>query len=837
MAGLQLTPTEIRALPEHELAQLLSKLRQLDQKLQSELDSDQHASNHAHQQQQQQQQASEFIAATRKQIDAFDAGMRASERRMRARRHAISLLQQPIVPRGVSDYDGWLSLYTQPLMNVSSIPPPASTDLKDTPVDNLIQRLEKLSALDIVEVNNVPTDHPPNPLPDETEDSKIPRFGTRIGRLGEYGHEIRPIRNLPPSRERFSTLAHKKVLRAPLQDQEVLHFEGRNGPGARWPNWVWTAPRRSVHEEEKEMDEEGQGKNGAQTQTKKKKKPAKRKVAFLDAKRFEPDVGYRPRYLDGDTAVEDDRYGQANAGSGLPGEEDEPIELPAADVFMAPAEVEPLPESDLLVPNPPPQFPYTILVDILRDFMLKNQGVAMAFGFLGQKMSDRGFNYKQKLGFKTMKEMVSTARSSIGFGWTNAADSNASWIWLWDLDKPYRAPSCTTKQWEAFRASREGWEPPGLKQGMINVMRGGVGLIPAKIRTNPAFWAAVKRGEVEPPPPRANTAAPAPARRPGFDHMQWINNSHRRDEVFAASVGPSLTTTNRTPLGNPRREAALSAPPARAPSPSNWRGVEDFEQFEQSDAPALLSSNWIEFGARKREPSGGLRAGSPRAAGSEVVSAEGSSRDHEGGQVGPVEGATSSTGDGEADEVPVKDEDDEEDGQVVLEEAGTTSRFPKFARAGSPDYRASTATVTTEVVPMSIDMETRPPATILNDLDRTSALVRPVKREPGLDDYLRSEPEVALQFRVKPEPMDEDDGDVPRLVTLPGQARGKGKKRALDEVSQGCGGSGLDDATPRPGPTEEKGRLAAADDDDGRHARRPHSVPRAETGTGPGRRA
>ncbi|KAE8198653.1 hypothetical protein CF335_g4338 [Tilletia laevis] len=70
-------------------------------------------------------------------------------------------------------------------------------------------------------------------------------------------------------------------------------------------------------------------------------------------------------------------------------------DLSATNVSMVPAEIEALPESKVLVSNPPPNYEYTIITEVLSDFMRHNQGVAMAFDLLGQKMAERGFNCKR----------------------------------------------------------------------------------------------------------------------------------------------------------------------------------------------------------------------------------------------------------------------------------------------------------------------------------------------------------------------------------------------------------------------------------------------------------
>ncbi|CAD6886823.1 unnamed protein product [Tilletia caries] len=324
----------------------------------------------------------------------------------------------------------------------------------------------------IVEVNNVPTDHQPNP---RTED-------VRIGRLDGVGHETRLVRYLPPSRERICTLRHKKILRAPSQDMKELHPQAEGL--AQWPNSFWTAPSASIRDEAEEKEFEGRGQgsssNRAHTQTKKKSPSAKRTVAFLDAKRFEPDVGYRP--------VEGDHKNEGSAWAAGPSN------YRQTNVSMVPAEIEALPESEVLVSTPPPNCEYTIIAEVLSDYMRHNQGMAIAFRLLGQKMADRDFDCKRDVGIVKMKYMLIKARSHIGFGWTDDADAGASWVWLWDAEKPYRAPSCPTEQWQAFRASRSGWEPPGLKEGMGNVMRGGAGLKPPRKEASKAHWATVARG-------------------------------------------------------------------------------------------------------------------------------------------------------------------------------------------------------------------------------------------------------------------------------------------------------------------------------------------------------
>ncbi|KAE8205023.1 hypothetical protein CF328_g729 [Tilletia controversa] len=78
-------------------------------------------------------------------------------------------------------------------------------------------------------------------------------------------------------------------------------------------------------------------------------------------------------------------------------------DLSATNVSMVPAEIEALPESKVLVSNPPPNYEYTIITEVLSDFMRHNQGVAMAFDLLGQKMAERGFNCKRDVGIVKMK--------------------------------------------------------------------------------------------------------------------------------------------------------------------------------------------------------------------------------------------------------------------------------------------------------------------------------------------------------------------------------------------------------------------------------------------------
>ncbi|KAE8215103.1 hypothetical protein CF326_g9749, partial [Tilletia indica] len=92
-----------------------------------------------------------------------DATLHARRTRKRARCQAISLLTQPIVSQGVFDLEGWITMYSRPLMQLPSIPPPGMGDLKDMPMHNIIQQLDTFAMSNIVEVNNVLQDHPPNP--------------------------------------------------------------------------------------------------------------------------------------------------------------------------------------------------------------------------------------------------------------------------------------------------------------------------------------------------------------------------------------------------------------------------------------------------------------------------------------------------------------------------------------------------------------------------------------------------------------------------------------------------------------------------------------------------
>ncbi|KAE8220725.1 hypothetical protein CF326_g8697 [Tilletia indica] len=92
-------------------------------------------------------------------------------------------------------------MYSRPLMQLRSVPLPGMGDLKDMPTHKIIQRLDSFAVSNIVEVNNVPQDHPPNlqaPNDDNEVDINPSQSRTTIGRLGEYGHDLRPIQILPP---------------------------------------------------------------------------------------------------------------------------------------------------------------------------------------------------------------------------------------------------------------------------------------------------------------------------------------------------------------------------------------------------------------------------------------------------------------------------------------------------------------------------------------------------------------------------------------------------------------------------------------------------------------
>ncbi|KAE8224032.1 hypothetical protein CF326_g8100, partial [Tilletia indica] len=705
MSDLEFTQEEINALSEHELAQVLQLLRDLEQDI-AALSNSKYTSqsrpiinNNSSIPDRQLQEALTTIDSIRKLNAEADATLQARRAHKRARCQAISLLTQPIVPHGVSDLEGWITMYSRPLMQLPSIPPPGMGDLKDMPMHNIIQRLDSFAMSNIVEVNNVPQDHPPNPPApnddNEEEEIKPSQSRTTIGRLGEYGHELRPIQILPPSRDRFATLAHKKALRAPALDEQALHFEG--GREARWPNPVWTAPARSLREEED--DAEGVGVGGAD-RARRTKKTKKKKVSFVQGARLDPDVGYRPRYLDQDTMLKDDGEDTGNKvqdgeNVGLQGvngtravpidiEEDpkEEDELPPPIPFST-TEPTHISESEILVAKPPPSCRFQIFVDVVREFMNKHGGLAIAFGYLGQMLTDHNFNCK-KFGYKTLKEMISTARGIVGFGWKNPGDTNSSWIWLWDPKNPYRHPNCSNAQWESFRAARDKWEPPGLNEGMINIMRGGVGKVSNRAKTEARAVAAGRTLLT-----RANTAGPAGMRGSGFDHMRWLNGSQpsaRRDEVYAAAASAGMggtlfgSKTNRIPLGSGGgggpsgsgggREAAFSAPPpprgetGRMANASEWRGVDDIEEgeFERSDAPAILSSNWIPFGARKREPSG-ESGGGGMARRSRSRSPRASAGDGSGAGV-KAESGGDAMDEGEGGP-RAKDEDEEEEGRVV----------------------------------------------------------------------------------------------------------------------------------------------------------------------------
>ncbi|KAE8190906.1 hypothetical protein CF336_g5096 [Tilletia laevis] len=91
-------------------------------------------------------------------------------------------------------------------------------------------------------------------------------------------------------------------------------------------------------------------------------------------------------------------------------------DLSATNVSMVPAEIEALPESKVLVSNPPPNYEYTIITEVLSDFMRHNQGVAMAFDLLGQKMAERGFNCKRDVGIVKMKQLEAPDGRAVGNG-------------------------------------------------------------------------------------------------------------------------------------------------------------------------------------------------------------------------------------------------------------------------------------------------------------------------------------------------------------------------------------------------------------------------------------
>ncbi|KAE8209448.1 hypothetical protein CF319_g9498 [Tilletia indica] len=93
-----------------------------------------------------------------------------------------------------------------------------------------------------------------------------------------------PFKSSLPSRDRFATLAHKKALRAPVLDEHALHFEG--GREAWCPNPVWTAPARSIREEEDDAERLGVG---TASRARKTKETTKKKVSFVQGARLDSD--------------------------------------------------------------------------------------------------------------------------------------------------------------------------------------------------------------------------------------------------------------------------------------------------------------------------------------------------------------------------------------------------------------------------------------------------------------------------------------------------------------------------------------------------------------------
>ncbi|KAE8261266.1 hypothetical protein A4X09_0g7685 [Tilletia walkeri] len=88
--------------------------------------------------------------------------------------------------------------------------------------------------------------------------------------------------SLPPSRDRFETLAHKKALRAPALDEQ--HFISKRE--AWWPHPVWTTPARSIREKEDDAERVGVG---AASRARKTKETTKKKVSFVQGARLDPD--------------------------------------------------------------------------------------------------------------------------------------------------------------------------------------------------------------------------------------------------------------------------------------------------------------------------------------------------------------------------------------------------------------------------------------------------------------------------------------------------------------------------------------------------------------------
>ncbi|KAE8238079.1 hypothetical protein A4X13_0g8522 [Tilletia indica] len=178
-------------------------------------------------------------------------------------------------------------MYSRPLMQLRSVPPPGMGDLKDMPMHNIIQRLDSFAMSNIVEVNTDSQDHPPNPPPpsdDNEADIKPSQSRTTIGRLGEYGHDLRPIQILPFSLPRpIRNSRPQEGTPRSCAGLTALHFEEG---GLVASSCLDAAPARSIREEEDDTERVGVG---AASRARKAKEPTKKKVSFLQGARLDSD--------------------------------------------------------------------------------------------------------------------------------------------------------------------------------------------------------------------------------------------------------------------------------------------------------------------------------------------------------------------------------------------------------------------------------------------------------------------------------------------------------------------------------------------------------------------
>ncbi|KAK0552598.1 hypothetical protein OC845_001623 [Tilletia horrida] len=706
---------------------------------------------------------SEDIQTLRRVKDDLNASVRLRQNDFDRIRKASAIFQQPIIPTGVSDYEGWLSMYTRPLKSLTHLPPPLRSKHQTArPINKLIEQLENLTRNVYIEVSNIPDSAlNTNGAPGSSDD--FDSKDQRVGWLGEHGHDVRLLQPLPPSTRRNLPKTHKRVLRAPPRTEGREHFgrrriEGEESEQATWPNLFWTAPARP---------EQPPG--------------IRRRVTFAEERRLQPDPGYLPESVangerpappqtpqdfgpstsqvpEGQNADNKNGNQLAEESAGTTSYDTnnstlaDPMEVDNSRALVI-TEIPLLPDGDVLVAEPNPLYNYGPFVDILREHMSKHAGLAMGFGLIGQRLKERKYNVSQR-GHKTLKEMIKQAWEVVGFGWHNPGDANTSYLWLWDPQRPFRKSSCTQAQWNDFRQARAGERPPGLDEGFGVLMRGGSGKVSAK---------------------DAQKALPGGS---------WYKKGSRYHEAGAFDRSSSIphldTSSSATSTGFDRRlprPGAASAPPQAGPSTLSDRGLNDNGgRSEEGRWPVAIKA--------ETNHTNGHRSGLEIETGSNGRDAVMDAYDE--AKPKPLPGPC----------IPPREE-----------AAGTGGRFSKLkiVRAGSSDFRSveagpSASGAHHDMAPIMQTVEEETNDDIMHDLDRTSLVLRAVKAEPQAavlpERSTESRPAIEMQLirsDVKREPDTDNDRVLQRRdpgasssspILASSRSNGeKGRKRVLEEDS------------------------------------------------------